>query len=229
MADENFNPNVNENLDDKEFGGFSGAPLDDESDFDDQEDIQAKPASTATPAVSSIAQRLNQREVDEADEDEGIKTPKSTFDLASLTPDDLAILKAKLNATPDRLIRKKGNPIVTMRKLDDKFIVKFKRAYQKQILNEELQKKEEIHIIPVLFYGETEYVDVRWDVFQMSERVKCEVIDMKSREEEVFDGVTVSRETGQEVEMYKKYVRHFFTVQLSETEKVEIEAEYANA
>lgn len=226
MTYENFNPSANENLDDilkymtdENFNPGANENLD---------DIESKPQST--PVVSNIASRLNAREIeDNADEDEGIKTPKSTFDLASLTPDDLAILKAKLSATPDRLIRKKGNPIVTMRRIDDKFIVKFKKAYQKQVMNEELQKKEEVHIIPVLFYGETEYVDIRWDAFQLAERVKCEVIDMKSREEEFFDGVTVSRETGQEVEMYKKMVKYFFTVKLTETDKVEIEAEYANA
>lgn len=229
MTDE-FNPNQNENLDDKEFGGFSNTlntsvNLDEESDFKEQEDITQTPKAT----FLNIAERLNDQELEQnADEDEGIKTPKSNFDfINALNADELAILKSKLNATPDRLIQKKGNPTVTLRKYEDNIIIKFKKSYQKQIMNQILQKAEDVPVIPVLFYGASEYVDIRWDSFQMAERVKFEVVDFKSKIEDVFDGTTISRDTGAEIEMYKKVGKMYFTLKIG-TEKVEIESDYVN-
>lgn len=219
------------NLNDPDFGGFSqgvgGAPIEEEKEQPTELSDSPKPN---TEVISNISERLTKTE--EVVEDEGLIKEKEApaFDLTSLTAEQLSTLKQMLNATPDRLVKKKGDPIVTMRKLDDKFIVKFKKAYQVMVLDEELQRKVPVLMIPVLFYGEEKYVDIRWDMFhQNAERVKCRVTNILSKTEEIFDGTTISRATGTEVEMYKTVVHNYMTVELPNVGSVDVEAEFVNA
>lgn len=218
--DENTKGEIEDNGNDLN-GGFAGSSKPETPEGE-------KPLSGV---MSNIASRLSNAEVPKAEHsEEVIEKEAPAFDLTKLTSEDLARLKQMLNATPDRLMKKKGNPIVTMRKLNGKFIVKFKKTFQTMVMDEELQKKVAVLMIPVLFYGDTEYTDIRWDNFHdNAERVKCEVINILSKTEEILDGTTISRDTGAEVEMYKTMVRSFMTVVLPETGTVEIEAGFVNA
>ena len=218
-------------LNDPAFGGFAqpAQPVEtNENDFSDEDE---KP-NLASGVVNNISQKLSEtaneqveRTGDEIDSKESVP-----FDITKLSIEQLEILKSQLNATPDRVSKKKGNPRVFMRRTEDgRFVVKFKRAYLTMMMNEQLQAKEAILVIPVLYYGATEFVDMRWDAFQELEKVSCEVLEDFSKTEEVDDGVTISRETGQEVVMTKTIVRHFFKIKLSDKDIVQVEAEYANA
>lgn len=227
-----FIPNEGENLNDPNFGGFSEPANNTSANEDDFSDSESKP-SVASPIVGDIAKRLseagNEGKVNE-NANEIIPQESAPFDLSKMTPEQLQTLKSMLNATPDRISKKKGNPTVTLRQTEDgRFIVKFKKAYLTMMMNEVLQAKEPILVIPVQFYGEEGFTDMRWDAFQELRKVTCEVLDDLSKTEEYDDGITVSRETGQEVVMTKTVVRHYFKVKLSDTASTTIEAEYANA
>ena len=77
--------------------------------------------------------------------------------------------------------------------------------------------------------GDDKYVDVLYSKFINSNRVACEVISSRNKTEEYIEGETVSRETGQLVEMIRKEVKYWFTIKLPSGETTEIEARLANA
>jgi hypothetical protein len=180
--------------------------------------------------VKDISDKLSEAPVEEQKK-ENAPEAKNTqaFDLATLTPEQLQSLKAMLNATPDTITREKGNPIVTLRRIDDKFVMDFKNAHIALVEDPENNRKVERHFIPVLFQGEEEYVNVLYQTFIDAERVPCEVVQTHTNTKRIVEGQTRSRETGSIVEVVRTEVNNSFTVKLPDGETVEIQSKLANA
>jgi len=197
------------------------------------QDKQADDGSYKEPEkdiTASIADRLGSEvSTSETTDDEIVPENPLPFDVKSLSRDQLQTLKAMLNATPDTQKKKKGNPKIFLRRIDDKLICNFKRAYLSLVDDPENNRKVERHIIPVQFFGEKEFKNILYSSFINSERVACEVISTRNKEEEFNEGETVSRETGTLVDMIRKEIRYWFTVKLPNGETTEIEARLANA
>lgn len=181
----------------------------------------------------SVADAISQRLSGEAEagQGEGVAEPENPvpFDVTKLSRDQLQYLKQMLAATPDTQKRKKSNPKVFLRRIDDKIVSDYKRAYLALVNDPENNRKVERHVIPIKFFGESTYQDVLYSQFINSERVACEVIQTRQQVEEYVEGETISRETGLPVEMVRKEVKYWFTVKLPSGETAEIEARLANA
>lgn len=189
---------------------------------------ETTPEPEVTPEVS-ISERLSEKET--GGKWAGVVNPEQAtpFDISKLSREQMQTLKAMLNATPDAQTRKRENPRVRLRRIDDKFIADFKRAYLTLIKDPENHRDVERHVIPVKFMGEENFTDVLYSKFINSEQVACEVVDSKQKVEEYIEGETFSRETGTIVEMVRKEVINWFTVKLPDGRTVEIEGKIANA
>lgn len=184
----------------------------------------------AKPNIASISERLSEQESGEARGSEVMNTETPIpFDLSQLRPEQLQQLKQMLAATPDRIVRKKKNPTVTLRVINDKVIVNHKNTYKALVDDPENNRKVERHHIPVLFQGDKDYTVIMYKEFINSPRVACEVTGTRSETDEIVEGETVSRETGQMVEMVVKVIRDYFTIKLPDGSTIEIEGKIANA
>ena len=192
-----------------------------------------KPPATADP-TANIADRLAQKEGGgEKVGAEGGATAEMPlmFDISKLGPEQLQQLKAMLAATPERMSRKKQNPRVRIRRIDGNLVVDFQNAFLGLVDDPTMNRKLERHIIPVRFLGSETYENILYSKFINSEQVPCEVLSTRTHEDEVEEGVTISRETGTPVEMIRKTVQYWFTIKLPEgstPETVEIEGKVAN-
>lgn len=189
------------------------------------------PEATDEPEspVSSISERLGEKE--SGAKEAGVVNPEQTvpFDITKLSREQMQTLKQMLNATPDAQTRKRENPRVRLRRIDDKFVADFKRAYLTLVKDPENHRDVERHVIPVKFMGSDEYTPILYSKFINSEQVACEVVDSRQKVEEFIEGETFSRETGTMVEMVRKEVINWFTVKLPNGETAEIEGKIANA
>jgi hypothetical protein len=213
------------NINNFDGAGNGGQP--DNFDVGQPGEIKKEP----TEPVAQIGAELSAREGAGAELKSGevhAETP-IPFDLSKLDRTQLQALKAMLEATPVGVSRKRGNPIVTLRKIDGKIAIDFKRAYLGLVKDHELNREVERHIIPIKFFGDKEFTNMLYKTFIESERVNCEVLDYRQKVEEFEEGQTYSRETGQLVEMVRKEVRTWFNIKLPNGEVVEIEGRIANA
>lgn len=189
----------------------------------------------ATPVVSEIADRLANQKPPETIEESSkpIANTPMMIDLANLSPEQLSTLKSMLSVTPDRVQQKRGNIRIEIRKVSvndvDRYIVDFKRSRMALQYHAETGKEMETHIIPVLFDGETDYVDMNYTEFMQSDRVAVEVIGQRSEENIIDEGQVVQRETGKLVTKEVKIVDYFYTVSLPNGKNVELQGKMANA
>ena len=154
------------------------------------------------------------------------------IDITKFSREQLQQLKAMLAATPEGISRKKEKPRVSIRKIDGNLVVDYKRAYLGLVKDHELNRDVERHLIPVKFLGAKDYANIVYGKFMESERVSCEVLTTRQEVVETVEGQTVSRETGQLVEMVRKEIKFWFTIKLPEgssQDTVEIEGKIANA
>ncbi len=188
---------------------------------------------TGKGVVSDIEKKLGKG--GRKDKDKGGVRAKKTapFDLSNMSEDDLRLLKNALAATPDRVTRKKVNPTITLRRIDGRMILDFKRSYNKLIDDPENNRKISRPHIPVLFEGDERedenYKVLLYNDFINAERVVCEVIRSRNEEYEIEEGETISRRTGRPVMMVVTGIHEWFTVVLPGGEEIEIEGKLANA
>ena len=211
MTDENINLDAKDPM-------YPDKPVDDGTYEEPAKDI-----------TSSIAERLGgEMPSDSADSEVTPENP-SAIDITKFSREQLQTLKAMLNATPDNQKRVKTAPRVFLRRIDGKFVCDFKRAFLKLVDDPENNRKVERHVIPIKFFGEKDFTDIKYSDLINSERVACEVMSTRSKIEEFNEGETISRETGLLTEMIRKEQRNWFTIKLPTGETVEIEAKLANA
>jgi len=190
------------------------------------------PPTGETPSVvGSISERLGSQATTEETKDDTAPKADSPipFDINSLSREQLQSLKALLNSTPEGQIRESKNPVVTLRKIDGKYIIDFKRAMLGLVKDGETGRDVERHLIPVKFKGEEEFVSVLYSNFINSERVPCEVLSHKEEKKPVVEGQTFSRKRGTMVDMVRTQVISYFTIKLPEGETIDIEGRLANA
>lgn len=156
--------------------------------------------------------------------------PNSGFDITKLSLEERQALKEMLSATPDSINRKNKVATLSIRKIYDKYVVAFGKAYLNLVDDQVLQKKVERHYIPVLFFGEDKMIPVDYRDFQLSERVNCEIIDKVVKLEPKIEGEVMSRETGTLVNLVRQEVKTFFKIKLPTGEIIEaLDGEFANA
>lgn len=188
------------------------------------------PPAPSSEAVESLSKRLEEtREASEVDPSAPEAVQPLPFDITALKPEQLAVLKQQLSNSPDRVLQKKKNPTVTLRQLQGKLIIDFKNSFLSLKTNTVERRDVEIHVIPVLFLGETEFTNVELFNFHNAERVKCEIVDHSSKKEEYLEGTTISRDTGKEVEMFSYIVIDIFTLKLPNGELIKINSKIVNA
>lgn len=156
------------------------------------------------------------------------ETPAPAIDISNLSQEQLQALKAALSATPDRANTADQAKVVKVRRINDKYVVDFKRAYLTYMLDETEQRKVETHIIPVKLEGAEDFVDMRYKVFMQADRVNCKVKDMQQREVPIVEGETTD-EHGRLVEMVRKEVVYSLVVTTPEGRELNIDGKVANA
>lgn len=194
----------------------------------------AAPAAGLAPApgsvVKSVADSLGAAASKPAESAQDVKSAQpQAFDLSSLTPEMLANLKQMLNATPDRIARKKENPIVKLRVMNEKIIVDYKNAYTGIVRDTELRADVERPLIPVLLEGESDFQTILYSLFMELPQVKCQVVSARKEEVDVPDGECISNITGRPTEMLVHIVKDFFTVKLPDGSTREFEGRIINA
>lgn len=188
------------------------------------------PTTTPRDPVGSVAARLGGEE-GQKDVGAGIVQPETPLpiDLSKMSLEQLQTLKSVLAATPDAPTRVKKNKMtVTLRRIDGQMVADFKNAYLGLVKDAENRREVERHLIPIKFFGETEYHSILYSAFINSERVECEVLKTRSETEETVEGTTISRQTGLPVQMVATKVISWFVVRLPNGEEVEIEGHIAN-
>lgn len=207
------------------------------------EEEKKEPGTAAN--VADIGDRLSQHdrepgsEGDKKESDVIPEEPTPAFDLAKLTPEQLIGLKAALEGVPSRLERKKGNPIVRLRRIDGRFVADFKDSYTEIYEDPNTHVRGERVMIPTQFMGDVnpdntkKFTPIVYKDFMHAEQVKCEVISTRSEEGSYSEGEVESNERpGVIVEMLVKTVKTFFTVKLpagSTPAQIELESRIANA
>lgn len=212
MTDENENVNLNE-----KDPMYPDKPADDGTYEEPKKDITA-----------SIAERLGGESVSESSDKEVVAENPSTIDITKFTREQIQTLKAMFNATPDAPLKKKKGTNITLRRIDGKIIIDWKKSFNGLVDDPENNRKLEKPLIPIKFFGEDTYKNILFQSFINSERVVCEVLSTRSKPEEFNEGETISRETGLLTEMIRREIRNWFTVKLPTGETVEIEARLAN-
>ena len=180
--------------------------------------------------VDNISNKLSEEGVKEVGKTNF--NPKETipFDPTKLTSAQIQTFKAMLEATPDKLSTEVAKPRITIRKHQGKYVIDFKRAYEKVMKDVELNKEVAKHIIPILYKGEKEYVEILYSEFINSERVVCEVLKHTQEKKKFVEGETISRATGRLTELLRTEMIHHFTIKLPDNEgELEIEGKMANA
>lgn len=219
-------------------GGFTPPPEGDgvalgQGNVEDGFRHESPPAfNNSKPAtIPSISERLSQQEEQNTRADSEVMTAEEPFqfDLTKLRPEQLQQLKQMLAVTPDRIVRKKVRPTIKLPLVNDKPVIDYHKAYKGLVDDPENHRKVEKTLIQVLCYGETEFRTIRYSEFINADKVVCEVLSTRSDPEEYVEGQTISRETGQLVEMVVKIPRDWFTVKLPDGSSVEIESKLANA
>lgn len=197
---------------------------------DDFDDGIKKSDPENVSVEASIAEELSSSENPEQ-EGEGVAEPSSptAFDISKLSKEQIQQLKQMLNATPDSIQRKRENPKVKLRKIDNNIVIDFNNAYLGLVKDPANNREVEKHIIPVKFLGSEEYTPILYSKFINSERVDCEILGIKQKKNEIVEGETISRETGTLVDMIRVQIETTFEIKLPNGEVLEIPAKMANA
>ena len=177
---------------------------------------------------SSITQDLEQREAHQSDDAPQSEEPSPAFDITKLSPEQLQMLKAQLASTPDRLDTKHKNPVIKLRRIDNRLIVDFKNAFLGLVDDPENQRKVERHIIPVLFEGESEFKNMIYKDFMRSEQVECEVLEMSKKDVPIVEGETHDP-YGNLVEMVRTDVQYRFTIKTDDGREITVPGKVVNA
>lgn len=165
--------------------------------------------------------------------------PSRAFDISKMSPEELTSLKHALEGVPSRLERKKGNPIIKLRRIDGRIVTDFKDCFTEIYEDPNTKVRGERIMIPTQFFGDVDenkkpkYTNVVYKDFMNAEQVKCEVTGTRNEEDAYSEGLIESNERpGVMVEMRVTTVRTFFTVKLPEgspVASVEVEGKIANA
>lgn len=188
--------------------------------------------STDEPIVADIGARLGgQAQVQKKSTEGGARpgNPNPIADLlANMGEDNLRMLKAALNAVPERKIKKTDVHTVTMRFVEDKPVIKISNAYLGIVKDLELRREVERHLITIELYGDSKPREMLYEEFMKLPRIKCKVISSRSEEEEVSDDTVFSSQEGKEIELLRTVKNSWFTIELPAGENIELEEQYLN-
>lgn len=152
--------------------------------------------------------------------------PQPVFDISKLTPDQLKELKAALAETPEK--SQIGGHTITVRRFEDKYVVGILPSKTKTVLDPIEQKPVTKVTIPVMFYGEDNYVDFDYKEFMQWERVKCSVVSIREAKNIRIEGIVYSMERKREVEQVVNLVMRYYTVKLPNGQQIEMFEEACN-
>lgn len=184
--------------------------------------------------LSEISKKLAEKPSDEIEVATDEINPKEAmpFDFSKLNKSDLIRLKQMLNATPDRASR--DSKVETYRihsiEMEDgvKYIVEFKNSRKSLIMDEIEQRKKEVLIIPVKFYGDDKFTDILWSDFMSSPYVVCELVSKRSEPQIKEEGEVVSKETGMLVSRDTISKIYYYTLRLPNDAEVELHQDFVN-
>ncbi len=163
--------------------------------------------------VQSISERLSNKAKESETKEVGAKEQETKgLDIASLSPEQIRQLRAVLASTPDRIDSKNEQPIMTLRRVDGKYVVEHKNAVLRLVQDSEQKRDVQRHFMKIRFYGEDDFVEVPLDEFMLYERVRCTCIDIKTDVKEMHIGETISKETGRKVEMVNRVTIYSLTL-----------------
>jgi len=177
--------------------------------------------------VQSISERLSSKASDI--KETGVKEQETKgFDVTSLSPEQIRQLRAVLASTPDRIDKKDAQPIMTLRRVDGKYIVEHKNAVLRLVQDSEQKRDVQRHFMKIRFDGEEDFVEVPLDEFMMYERVRCTCTDIKTDVKESHIGETMSKETGRMVEMVAKNTIYSLTLLTPEGKTIVVNGDNVN-
>lgn len=193
-----------------------------------------------TPAeetvVEDVASRLGGNASEEANADTTApqaQTPR-LIDLNALTPEQVQDLQELFANTPRRAKKVEEYHTIELRQINGKVIVEWGKTYF-DLKTDPVQRRDVMKtMIPVRFFGETEFHDILWkEDFMSAERVTCRIVNMHKKEVPVVVGRTFKRDndgglTSQEVEMYVNKLEITLDILLPDGKTTTINGEFAN-
>ncbi len=206
---------------------------------DQEQNTNAVPPIPGDPAADAAARLSGQGGPEQQHQDthRGDEPPMPEvplpIDINALSDDQLHLLKARLNATPDRVSQKRSNPTVLIRRFNGNYVTDIGGAIDSLVRNEDGIGTKELVLIPIKTLGSDEWVKVNWKEFMQSEQIRCEVIKMESVPESIPErGTVFSREKGVMVQREITTVRNTLTIQLpagAPEKTMTVDAKIANA
>lgn len=205
-----------ENLQDDGFKVGQEAPEQNESSYEEKQEPEKE-----VNVADSISKRLGQQATDDVQEESTAPKAQNTmpFNINELSREQLQSLKAMLNATPDGQSKKDRKPTVTIPEINGKIIVDHKKCIQGLVKHPDTQQDVMRPLIPVLFKGEKEYVNILYSEFINSNKITCEVIKHTFEPKTIVEGETISRETGRLVDQVRTEMISYFTVKLPNSDE----------
>lgn len=197
---------------------------------------QAPVEEPKSEVEATIADRLGKGEETKAENTGNEPTAKTPnlIDLNNLTPSMIQDLQEVMASTPRRKKTKETYNTVELREIDGKVVIGWKDTKTIQKRDDVAQKDVLKLVIPVLFNGEDEYVDILWrEEFMQADKVTCRILDTKTKEVSEPVGVTTKRDedgalTTQEVEMYDTKVLVTLTVAMPDGKEITINGDFVN-
>ena len=188
-----------------------------------------KPEETTPEAVGAALSEAEQAGAETAKVDAVEQGAAQSFDLTSLSPEQLQNLKALLDNVPSEAARaKKKNSTVKLRQIEGKCIVNFGQAFSKLVHDPESRSDRPRQHIPVRFQGDAKDTVLPYQDFMAAPKVVCEVMAIRQEDDEKTVGECYSKELKRRVPMLVKYIQRFFTVKLPDGTTAEMNSERCN-
>lgn len=210
--------------------------------------VPPAPAPVVEPAPGSAASTISERlsrdsAAPERSQDAPYPVDPIPFDINALRPDQLQALKAMLERTPLRADKKRQNPLIRLRRHNNKVIIDIKSAFTAYIDDLVANTKHETTLIPVKYVGEEEWVNIPYRDFINADQFTCEVVDIRREEGGYDEGETWNEEKKQMVVMRVTTLSEWFVIEFPDDiapmvpiepnaegrKRITIEARMANA
>lgn len=159
------------------------------------------PTAPVAPTAADISAELSAAEAKKSETAAAPDKPQAAapmmIDLANMTPEMAAQLKAALDSVPS-VARPKGNNTVELRELEGKLVVGWDRnAYPRAVFDPDLRAertRQHIDLILMDADGKTEKKTVFYQDFMNAPRVVCEVLKERKEPKEKKLGMVRARD-----------------------------------
>lgn len=166
---------------------------------DDQLTKPKEPVVPPTPTPADISAELSKNEAKKSEAAAAPDKPQATapmiIDLANMTPEMTAQLKAALDNAPS-VVRPQANNTVELRELDGKLVIGFNRAFPKAVFDPDLRAertRQHIELTLMSLDGKVENKVVLYQDFMAAPRVTCEILKERKEKKEKKLGMVRQR------------------------------------